>query len=118
MICKKHALIICVIIIIAIFTSNLLSLERSLSDEHCLSKIVSEQLFRITQRIEQITKEASSPYTTQQIQYLEDQKQAIINTWCAGELQLVLKQLPEDLKLKAQTAKPDFATPVLDTRNW
>ena len=120
MINKRLALAICILIVLGLFVNNLLPTNRQIIagdlQERCLSSIVGSQIARIVVLIE-ATKAENSQYSAARVQYLEAKKDKIINIWQSADLNLILTNLPDDLKELALRAKPDFATPVLDTRN-
>ncbi len=104
---------------------NLIKTNCSDTKPIMLSDIVSEQIYNLDQLIIQV-KQARRPLRMPQlvhqaninnkVMYYEGLKSKLINCWNARDEWQLLKNLPSNLQAKTFDAKPDFDTPVLDSR--
>lgn len=99
--------------ILILFLFGHLTAAEKKSESKFLSDIVSEQLTRIDQALIKAGENHSGQANIQRLNAL---KSTIISVWNAEDLDSIFRILPEDLRLLARIAKPDFSTPVLDTR--
>lgn len=113
MACKRNLKIIA-LAVVSLFTSAIYS-SRLDDSKKCLSSIVSEQVSRIAAMID-VERLSDNEYKEVKIAHLESKKNKLINIWHAADHDQILKNLAEDLRTQAVGAKPDFATPIVDTR--
>lgn len=117
---RRHNLKIIALAVVNVFTSAMFSSSENMSSrlddsKKCLSSIVSEQVSRIVEMIDR-ERLSDNEHKEARIEHLENKKSKLINIWHAADHDQILKNLAEDLRAQAVGAKPDFATPIADTR--
>lgn len=113
------------IILTSYLCLNLITISCSDARRIMLSDIVSEHFYNLDQLIIQ-AKKAKRPLrmpqlvhqanVNNQVIYYEGLKSKLINCWNARDEWQLLRILPSSLQAKTFDAKPDFDTPILDTR--